>query len=391
MSIASRVGYNVPVFPLTLLTLLACTPEKTPTLSLGVQEGTLSGPVRISATGKFDQLALLVDDVALSGGDGPALTTVWDTTTVADGDHLLKAIGFTGEEAPVEAVRTVTVLQGSTDTTAPVIAFTDPAEGAAMNSGDSIYVALTVTDDVAIAAVDVYGNDALIASLPPEGPYTIAWYAAPGPWTLRGVASDGAGNEGQTEVNLTVAEGGGVDCTLTHPDDGDHVSGDVQISGAGTSDDGIASMEFFVNATSVFVDNEVPWGYLWDSTGSLGEDAALSVTCTTGSGDTGSDGITVHVSPTAGEFTVTITGPPEGKTVSGSAVTIKASIGGGEGADHAEFFVDGTLATTDAAAPWTMAWDSTTVANGAHTLSVTGYETNTGTTSEDSVSVTVAN
>lgn len=385
------VGYNVGVLALSLLTLLSCTKTVNREITLGVPEGALSGPVKVSATGHFDQLALTVDDVALSGGDGPALTTVWDTTTVGDGEHVLKAIGFTGDEAPVEDSATVTVLQGSSDVTAPAIAFTDPVEGAEMNSGDSIYVALTVTDDVGIATVDVYGNDALIASLPAEGPYSVPWFAAPGPWTLRGVATDAAGNVGEDDVNLTVVEGAGVECTLTHPDDGDRVSGDVQMSGAGTSDDGIASMEFFVNGDSVSVDTDVPWGYLWNSDAWLDEDVVLGVTCTTSAGDTGSDALTVHVSPTAADFTVTVTGPPDGKTVTGNAVTIKASIGGWEGADHAEFYIDGTLASTDTSAPWSLAWDSTTVANGEHTLLVKGFEKTTGATAEDSVTVTSAN
>jgi Bacterial Ig domain len=87
---------------------------------------------------------------------------------------------------------------------------------------------------------------------------------------------------------------------------------------------------------------------------------------------------------------VTITAPAQGATVMGT-VTIDASA-----ADHpgpltqVEFFADGTSLGTDTTAPYSATWDTTTAAEGAHTITATATASS-GQTASDSNSVTVDN
>ena len=89
--------------------------------------------------------------------------------------------------------------------------------------------------------------------------------------------------------------------------------------------------------------------------------------------------------------TVTITAPAGGATVAG-AIDVVADASDDIGVTQVEFFVDGGSIGTDGNGGdgWSVAWDTTTVGNGGHTLSATATDTG-GQTGSDSISVTVAN
>jgi hypothetical protein len=65
--------------------------------------------------------------------------------------------------------------------------------------------------------------------------------------------------------------------------------------------------------------------------------------------------------------TATLTAPASGATVSGS-VNLSCNASDNVAVTNVEFFVDGVLRGSDASAPYAFAWDSTSVANGSHTL-----------------------
>jgi thermitase len=81
---------------------------------------------------------------------------------------------------------------------------------------------------------------------------------------------------------------------------------------------------------------------------------------------------------------------PTGGSVAGTvAVAVAAS--DNVGVTRVELWVDGVLALTDAAAPWTFAWDTTTAAGGAHSLVAKAYDASGNARSSAAVSVAVAN
>jgi len=87
---------------------------------------------------------------------------------------------------------------------------------------------------------------------------------------------------------------------------------------------------------------------------------------------------------------VSLTSPASGASVSGS-VTITAEASDDVGVARVRFFVDGVqLGTDDTTAPYAIAWDTTTAANGSHTVAATGYDA-AGNSASSSVTVNVSN
>jgi hypothetical protein len=87
---------------------------------------------------------------------------------------------------------------------------------------------------------------------------------------------------------------------------------------------------------------------------------------------------------------VSITAPAAGATVSG-AVTVVASATDNVGVTQVQILVDGTALATDTVAPYEAAWDTSTVANGPHTLTSVAWDLAGNATTSAAAGVTVAN
>jgi len=87
---------------------------------------------------------------------------------------------------------------------------------------------------------------------------------------------------------------------------------------------------------------------------------------------------------------VSISAPASGATVSGSAVTLSAAASDAIAVSQVQFKVDGTVVATDTTSPYTTNWNSTSVADGTHTI--TAIATNSaGLTATAQETITVAN
>jgi len=88
--------------------------------------------------------------------------------------------------------------------------------------------------------------------------------------------------------------------------------------------------------------------------------------------------------------TCSITAPANGATVSGS-VTFSANASDNSGTvAKVEFYVDGTLRSTDTSSPYSWPWDTTTFANSSHTLKAIAYDA-AGNSTPSQITVTVNN
>ncbi|MBI2917350.1 MAG: hypothetical protein HYY01_05075 [Chloroflexi bacterium] len=87
---------------------------------------------------------------------------------------------------------------------------------------------------------------------------------------------------------------------------------------------------------------------------------------------------------------VRITSPASGATVSGTVI-ISADASDDAGVTEVRFHVDQTLVGTDSTAPYSIAWDTTTVGDGNHALSATAVDTAGQVTTAGFVNVTVGN
>jgi predicted amidohydrolase len=87
---------------------------------------------------------------------------------------------------------------------------------------------------------------------------------------------------------------------------------------------------------------------------------------------------------------VSLTSPASGGTVSGS-VSVTATASDNVGVASVRFSVDGTqLGANDTTIPYSISWDSTTAANGTHTLAATAYDA-AGNSTSSTITVNVSN
>ncbi|HEX8433612.1 Ig-like domain-containing protein [Archangium sp.] len=91
--------------------------------------------------------------------------------------------------------------------------------------------------------------------------------------------------------------------------------------------------------------------------------------CGTGGHDHDDVAFAVGVGPT-----VALTAPSSNAYVTG-VVPLAAMATGSQGVARVDFYVDGTLLGTDTSAPYELSWDSTGVAEGAHSLNAKAYGT----------------
>lgn len=87
--------------------------------------------------------------------------------------------------------------------------------------------------------------------------------------------------------------------------------------------------------------------------------------------------------------TVTITNPAGGSTVFGS-IDVDASATDDVGVIRVEFFVDGSLVSTDTSAPFGFTLDTTTLTDGSHTILARAFDAE-GKTGTDTITVNVNN
>jgi peptidoglycan/xylan/chitin deacetylase (PgdA/CDA1 family) len=89
---------------------------------------------------------------------------------------------------------------------------------------------------------------------------------------------------------------------------------------------------------------------------------------------------------------VQVTSPAAGATVNGTAVPLKATASSDGTVAGVQFKVDGVnIGSEDTTAPYELAWDSTTVTNGAHNITATVRDTDATTLVSTAVPITVTN
>jgi Bacterial Ig domain/Right handed beta helix region len=177
---------------------------------------------------------------------------------------------------------------------------------------------------------------------------------------------------------------------ITSPASGATVSGTVTVSTSVSAN--TTSVQFRVdgNNTSSAV-TTAPFSYSLNTTKLSNGSHSLTAAASNAAGQTAtSAGVTINVSnPAPTSPTVSITSPASGATVSGT-ITVTANAADNAGVTKVEFYLDNSLQTTDTSSPYSWSWNTTSVANGSHTLMAKCYDA-AGSTATASVMVDVNN
>lgn len=187
-----------------------------PTVSLTAPAAgaTVSGNVTISASASdnigVSRVEFLIDGALAASDSSAPYSTVWDTSSVANGTRRLQARAFdaagnVGTSSEISA----TVTGGIEDITPPTVNLSFPGNGATVSG--TITLAATATDDLGVASVEFFvggsslgfGNQSAQA-----GPWTLDWNTsglAAGSYALSVIARDARGNQAlDNDTSVTV-------------------------------------------------------------------------------------------------------------------------------------------------------------------------------------------
>lgn len=160
---------------------------------------------------------------------------------------------------------------------------------------------------------------------------------------------------------------------------------------ASTDDQGVTGYRIFRGASQV---GDVPGTSFTDTTVLPSSTYTYTVKAYDGAGNLSAASEPLGVTTPAGDATpptVSLTAPGDKATVSG-ATTLTASASDASGIAGVQFLLDGNpLGSEDTSPPYSLAWDSTKVANGSHALAARARDGVGNTATSPSATVTVSN
>lgn len=285
------------------------------------------------------------------------------------------------------------------DTTDPTVSISSPANNATISSSTTATAA--ASDDVAVTKVEFYVDGTLVAT-DTSTPYNYTIDPASlsvGAHTLTAKAYDAAGNNATSStVNFTVADSTAPTVSITAPTGGSTISGTATVSATASDNVGVSKVEFYVDGTLKATDTTSPFSTSIDTTSLTNASHALTAKAYDAANNVTTSAavnVTVNNTPTADTTppTVSITAPAAGATISGTSYTVSANASDATGVAKVEFYVDGTLKSTDTSAPYSFSLDTSTLSNGTHsfTAKATDSSTNANAATSSAVSATVSN
>lgn len=181
--------------------------------------------------------------------------------------------------------------------------------------------------------------------------------------------------------------------SITAPANGATVSGTTNVTASASDNVGVTKVEFYLDSVLQSTSTTSPYSWSWNTTTASNASHTLTSKAYDAAGNIGtSSAVTVTVSNVADTTppTTAITAPANGATVSGTT-SVTASASDNVGVTKVEFYLDNALQSTSTTAPYSWSWNTTTAANGAHTLNSKAYDAAANVGTSANVSVTVSN
>ena len=292
-----------------------------------------------------------------------------------------------------------------------VVTLTSPANGATVSGTIPINASVGIVGTLTVSRVDFYVDGSLIGS-DTGSPYSVSWNtrnSGNGSHTLRAVAQDILGVRWNSNtVTVTVANdltrpavtinqaagqpdpasGAPIQFTVVFSEPVSGFTGsDVSVGGtaAGSKTVQVSGGPSTYNAA---VSGMTGSGTV---TAAIAAGVASDAAGNTNTASTSTDNTVTFNAPDTTPPTVSITSPANGATVSGT-INVTASASDNVGVTSVQFRLDGVNAgAPDTSAPYSIPWNTATVANGTHTLTAVARDAAGNTRTSAPVSVTVSN
>jgi YD repeat-containing protein len=357
--------------------------------------GTVTASASVSIIGALTVggVQFKLDGVNLGAEDTTAPYSIpWNTTTASNGSHTLTAVArdLLGIRWTSNSV-TVTVFN---DKTSPTVSISAPTSGSTVRG--TVAVNAIASDNVGVAGVQFRLDGANLGTEDTTAPYSISWNTTTvsnASHTLTAVARDAAGNRTTSApIAVTVSSDTSPPAvTITAPSPGAFVRGTITITANASDNVGVAGVQFLVDGAPLGAeDTTAPYSVTWNTTTASNSAHALTARARDAAANAATS-VALTVTVDNALPTVTIASPAGGATVSGS-VTVTASASDNNGVAGVQFRLDGaSLGAEDTAAPYSVSWNTASVANGSHTLTALARDGAGNTATSAGVSVTVSN
>jgi glutamine amidotransferase PdxT len=259
------------------------------------------------------------------------------------------------------------------DVTSPTVGITAPAAG---NISGTINITANASDNIAVSGVQFLLNGANMGSEDITSPYSVSWNtltATNGTYTLTARARDAAGNTAvSSDIIVTVNNDTQLPTVnLTAPAAGT-VAGTINISADANDNVGVAGVQFLLNGTNLGAEViTAPYNLQWNTNTVIDGSYTLTARTRDAAGNTQTSSpviVTILNHPPDTEFpTVSITAPAAGDVL--GSINVTANANDNVGVVGVQFLLDGTnLGAEDLTAPYSVSWNTTTIANGTYTL-----------------------
>jgi hypothetical protein len=179
--------------------------------------------------------------------------------------------------------------------------------------------------------------------------------------------------------------------SLTEPVNGATLSGIATFTASATDNFGVQQVDFYANGRFIGASTEAPFTMSVYTVSWNNGSYTLTAVASDVAGNTAhSEPVQVTVNNDKLAPTVSLTSPTDGSTVSGT-VSVAATASDNVGVSYVEYRVDGTFVGSDFTAPYEYTWNTSTWANGAHTLSARARDAAGNQSVISSVQLTVNN
>jgi hypothetical protein len=329
-----------------------------------------------------------------------AYSVSWDSTKSANGTHALTAVAR--DAAGNSAVSSVvSIVVNNADATAPTVSIQAPLAGATV-SGSATAITASAADNLAVAGVQFKVDGVNLGTEDVTSPYAATWNTTSvtnGTHTLTAVARDTAGNTTVSPaISIVVSNSDTVApaVSIQSPLAGATVSGSATtVTASATDNVGVSGVQLKVDGVNIGAEDVTsPYSVTWNTTSAANGTHTLTAVARDATGNsTVSAGISVVINNADTVApTISIQSPSAGGTVSGSALSITAIATDNVGIIGVQFKVDGVnVAAEDVTSPYSVTWNTTTAANGTHTLTAVARDAAGHTTVSTVVTVTVNN
>jgi hypothetical protein len=147
------------------------------------------------------------------------------------------------------------------------------------------------------------------------------------------------------------------------------VSGVYPLAVNASDNVGVVGVTFKLDGASIGDLASTPFDLNWDSTTTAAGSHVLVAVARDAAGNESQSSVSFTVSNDTAAPTVAVTSPADASTASGS-ITLRASASDNVGVVGVQFTVDGVnVGPERTTAPYTMTWNSASVANGLHVVS----------------------